>query len=66
MARGNIMRIAIGKGIHLVLLLGMMLTLPACQPAGESDDDEREKTEQEEHNNEHEDKEDENKSKKDN
>lgn len=60
------MRIAVGKGIHLVLLLGMMLALPACQPAGESDDDEREKAEQEEHNNEHEDKEDENKSKKDN
>jgi hypothetical protein len=61
------MRIAVGKGIHLVLLLGMMLALPACQPAGESDDDDREKTEQEEHNNnEHEDKEDENKSKKDN
>jgi hypothetical protein len=61
------MRIAIGKGIHLVLLLGMMLTLSACQPVDRSDDDEREKTEQEEHDkNEHEGEEDGNKSKKDN
>jgi hypothetical protein len=54
------------RGIHFILLLGMMMPLSACQPSGHSDDDEKEKTGQEEkENEEHEDKEDKNKSKKD-
>jgi hypothetical protein len=54
------------RGIHFILLLGMMMPLSACQPSGYSDDDEKEKTGQEEkENEEHEDKEDKNKSKKD-
>jgi hypothetical protein len=52
------------KGIYFILLLGMSIPLLACQPLGNSDDDEGDKTEQEEK--EDEEKEDENKSEKDN
>jgi hypothetical protein len=52
------------KGIYFILLLGMSIPLLACQPLGNSDDDEGDKTEQEEKD--HEEKEDENKSEKDN
>jgi hypothetical protein len=52
------------KGIYFILVLGMSIPLLACQPLGNSDDDEGDKTEQEEKD--HEEKEDENKSEKDN
>lgn len=32
------------RGIHFILLLGMMMPLSACQPSGHSDKDEKEKT----------------------
>jgi hypothetical protein len=57
------------KGMYFILLLGMIIPLSACQPFGNSDDDEEDKTEQKEKDHEgkeDESKEDENKSKKDN
>jgi hypothetical protein len=57
------------KGIYFILLLGMSIPLLACQPLGNSDDDEGDKTEQEEKDHEgkdHDEKENENKSEKDN
>lgn len=57
------MTTTIVKGIHLILLLGMIVTLPACQSQGESDNDEPEKTEHK--GKEHEEKGDKDKSEKD-
>jgi hypothetical protein len=62
------MKILLEKGIYFILLLGMIIPLAACQPFGNSDDDEGDKIEQEQEDQEgkeNEGQEDENKSEKD-
>jgi hypothetical protein len=63
------MKTTLQKGLYFILLIGIAIPLLACQPLGNSDDNEGDKTEQEEKDHEgkeNDGKENENKSEKDN